>query len=48
MRIAGGRWEFWSQKQQKWIDYTSPLEAPSPKCGQQHWYHDAEAFGCGA
>ena len=43
-----GRREFWSKKSQRWIDCTNPPEVPCPKCGQRHWYHEAEAFGCEA
>ena len=48
MRILNGRREFWSHKQPKWINCTNPPEVPCPKCAQRHWYHKAEAFGCGA
>ena len=48
IRVVHGRREFWSKKSQKWIDCTNPPEVPCPKCGQRHWYHEAEAFGCGA
>ena len=48
IRVVDGRREFWSKKSQKWIDCTNPPEVPCPKCGQRHWYHEAEAFGCGA
>ena len=48
IRVVDGRREFWSKKSQRWIDCTNPPEVPCPKCGQRHWYHEAEAFGCGA
>ena len=48
IRVVDGRREFWSKKSQWWIDCTNPPEVPCPKCGQRHWYHEAEAFGCGA
>ena len=48
IRVVDGRREFWSKKSHRWIDCTNPPEVPCPKCGQQHWYHEAEAFGCGA
>ena len=48
IRVVDGRREFWSKKSQRWIDCTNPPEVPCPKCGQRHWYHKAEAFGCGA
>ena len=47
IRLVDGRQEFWSKKSQRWIDCTNPPEVPCPKCGQRHWYHEAEAFGCG-
>ena len=48
IRDVNGRREFWAKKSQQWIDCTNPPEVPCPKCGQRHWYHEAEAFGCGA
>ena len=48
IRVVDGRREFWSKKSQRWIDCTNPPEVPCPKCWQRHWYHEAEAFGCGA
>ena len=48
IRIVDGRRDFWSKKSQRWIDCTNPPDVPCPKCEQRHWYHEAEAFGCGA
>ena len=48
IRVVDGRREFWFKKSQRWIDCINPPEVPCPKCGQRHWYHEAEAFGCGA
>ena len=48
IRVVDGRQGFWSGKGQKWIDCTNPPAVPCPKCGQRHWYHEAEASGCGA
>ena len=42
-----GRREFWSKKSQRWIECTNPPEVPCPKCGQWHWYHEAEALAVG-
>ena len=48
IRVVDGRREFWSKNSQRWMDCTNPPEVPCPKCGQRHWYHEAEAYGCGA
>ena len=44
LRVVDGRREIWSTKSQKWIDCPNPPEVPCPKCGQEHCYHEAEAF----
>ena len=48
IRVVNRLRELWSKKSQRWINCTNPPEVPCPKCGQRHWYHEAEAFGCGA